>query len=141
VGGVKPNLVLIAVVLVTCRFGFLAGATWAFVAGLAANLLVSEPLGSIPLALLIVAAVVAGGNRVLGGLVWLYPILAALVGSVLADVLGITIASLVTDSSRPMLPAELIAPAAVLNAAFVAILLYPMRALAERYATEERSAW
>jgi rod shape-determining protein MreD len=141
VGGVKPNLVLVAVVLVTCRFGFLTGATWAFVAGLTANLLVSDPLGSIPLSLLVVAALVAGGNRAFGGLVWLYPILAALVGSALADVLGLAIGSLVADPGRISLPAELIAPAAVLNAAIVAILLYPTRVLAERYAPEERPAW
>ena len=40
--------------------GFLPGITWAFVAGLTANLLVGEPLGSIPLAMLLVAALVAG---------------------------------------------------------------------------------
>jgi rod shape-determining protein MreD len=141
VGGVKPNLVLVAVVLVTCRFGFLTGATWAFVAGLTANLLVSDPLGSIPFSLLIVAALVAGGNRAFGGLVWLYPILAGLVGSAVADVLGLAIGSLVADPGRVALPAELIAPAAVLNAAIVAVLLYPTRVLGERYAPEERGAW
>ena len=141
VGGVKPNLVLVAVVLVTCRFGFLTGATWAFVAGLTANLLVRDPLGSIPFSLLIVSALVAGGNRAFGGLVWLYPILAALVGSAVADVLGLALASLVADPGSVSLPAELIAPAAVLNAAIVAVLLYPTRVLAERYAPEERGAW
>jgi rod shape-determining protein MreD len=141
VGGVKPNLVLVAVVLVTCRFGFLTGATWAFVAGLTANLLVSEPLGSIPFSMLVVAVLVAGANRLFGSLVWLYPILAALVGSAVADVLGLAVDSLVADPGRVSLPAELIAPAAVLNAAIVAVLLYPTRLLAERYAPEERGAW
>ena len=58
-GGVKPNLVLIAVVLVTVLVGFLPGITWAFVAGLAANLLVGAPLGSVPLTMLIVVGLVS----------------------------------------------------------------------------------
>jgi rod shape-determining protein MreD len=141
VGGVKPDLLLVAVVLVTCRFGMLAGATWAFIGGLTANLLVTQPLGIIPLSLLIVAAAVAGGNRLFGGLVWLYPILAALLGSALSDTVRILVAGLVDDPGAVMLPAELIAPAAVLNAAIVALLLYPVRTLTDRYAPEERPAW
>jgi rod shape-determining protein MreD len=141
VGGVKPDLMLVAVVLVTCRFGMLAGATWAFVGGLTANLLVTQPLGSIPLSLLVVAAVVAGGNRLFGSLVWLYPILAGLVGSGVADVVRLLIASLVDDPGSLTLPIELIAPAAVLNAAIVALLLFPMRTITDRYAHEERPAW
>src|SRR2546421_4179615 len=88
VGGVKPNLVLVAVVLVTTNFGFSVGIAWAFLAGLVANLLIPEPLGSIPLALLVVAAIVSGGGRVLGRLVWAYPILAAFVGSIVADLVS-----------------------------------------------------
>ena len=141
IGGVKPNLVLIAVVLVTCRFGFQTGIVWAFVAGLTANLLVNEPLGTIPLAMLAVVAVVAGGSRAFGGLVWLYPILAALVGSALADVVTLVLAGLVGEAPSFVAPVELIAPAAVLNAAIVALLLYPMRTMADRYAPDERAAW
>jgi rod shape-determining protein MreD len=141
VGGVKPDLLLVAVVLVTCRFGLLAGATWAFVGGLTANLLVTQPLGSVPLSLLIVAAVAAGGNRLFGGLVWLYPIVAALIGSALADVVRLVVASLVDDPAVLAFPIELIAPAAVLNAAIAALLLYPVRMLTDRYAPEERPAW
>jgi rod shape-determining protein MreD len=141
VGDVKPDLMLVAVVLVTCRFGILTGATWAFVGGLTANLLVTQPLGSIPLSLLLVSAVVAGGNRLFGGLVWLYPILAGLIGSALADVVRLFVASLVDVSGAVVVPIELIAPAAVLNAAIVALLLYPMRAITDRYAPEERPAW
>jgi rod shape-determining protein MreD len=141
VGGVKPDLLLVAVVLVTCRFGMLAGATWAFVGGLTANLLVTQPLGSVPLSLLLVSAVVAGGNRLFGGLVWLYPVLAALAGSALADVVRVLVTSLVDDVESIALPIDLIAPAAVLNAAIVALLLYPVRTMTDRYAPEERPAW
>ena len=97
VGGVKPNLVLVAVVLVTCLVGLLPGITWAFAAGLTANLLVGAPLGSIPLAMLVVAAMVAGGARVLGRVVWIYPVVATFVGSIVADLVALGIAQLVTD--------------------------------------------
>jgi rod shape-determining protein MreD len=84
IGGVKPNLVLVSVVLVTAVIGFLPGITWAFVAGLTANLLVGEPLGSVPLTMLIVAVLTAGGGRLLGRMVWIYPVLAAFAGSIAA---------------------------------------------------------
>ena len=98
VGGVKPNLVLVAVVLVTCLAGFLPGITLAFVAGLTANLLVGEPLGSVPLIMLVIAAMVAGGSRVFGGLIWIYPVAAAFVGSIVADLGSLLISQLVTDA-------------------------------------------
>ena len=58
IGGVKPNLVLVAVVLVSCWSGSCPGIVWAFAAGLTANLLIRNPLGSIPLEMLVVAALV-----------------------------------------------------------------------------------
>ncbi|MGH2382890.1 MAG: hypothetical protein ACRDG7_16940 [Candidatus Limnocylindria bacterium] len=141
VGGVKPNLVLVAVVLVTCLAGLLPGITWAFVAGLTANLLVGEPLGSVPLVLLLVAAAVAGGGRLFGGLVWIYPVGAAFVGSIMADIGSLFLSQLVTEASAAAPPIDILLRAAILNAAIVAILLYPARALAQRYAPEEAQAW
>jgi rod shape-determining protein MreD len=141
VGGVKPNLVLVAVVLVTCLAGFMPGITWAFAAGLTVNLLVGEPLGAVPLVLLLVAAMVAGGQRILGGLVWIYPVAAAFVGSIVADIGSLLISQLVTDAVAAAPPFDILLGAAVLNAAVVALLLYPARAIAQRYASEEVPAW
>jgi rod shape-determining protein MreD len=141
VGDVKPNLVLVAVVLVTCLGGFIPGVTWAFVAGLTANLLVGEPLGSVPLVLLVVAAVVAGGNRAFGGLVWIYPIAAAFIGSILVDLGSLLVSQLVTDAIAATPPFDILIRAALLNAALVALLLYPARLLAQRFSPEEAPAW
>ena len=141
VGGVKPNLVLVAVVLVTCLAGFMPGITWAFVAGLTVNLLVGEPLGSVPLTMLLVAALVVGGGRVLGGLVWIFPVAAAFIGSIVADVGSLFISQLVTDAVAAPPPFDVLLAAAVLNAGIVAILLYPARVLSRRYAPEEAPAW
>jgi len=137
-----PNLVLVAVVLVTTSFGFSVGITWAFLSGLVANLLIPEPLGSIPLALLLVAALVSGGDRVLGRLVWAYPILAAFAGSIVADLVSLAALSLVGNGSLgTTVPLQLILSAAVLNAAITGLLLVPMRLVILRYRPEEKPAW
>jgi rod shape-determining protein MreD len=141
VGGVKPNLVLVAVVLVTTSFGFSAGITWAFLAGLVANLLIPEPLGSIPLALLVVTVIVSGGSRVLGRLVWAYPVVAAFAGSIVADLVSLAALSLVGGSVGTTVPLQLILPAAVLNAATTGLLLIPMRMILLRYRPDEKPAW
>jgi rod shape-determining protein MreD len=141
IGGAKPNLVLVAVVLVTCLAGFLPGITWAFVAGLTVNLLVGAPLGSIPLALLIVAALTAGGQRLVGRTVWVYPIVATFVGSVVVDSLGLLLAQLVSDAPIGTVPTDLILAAAVLNTVIAAILLLPARAIAARTIPDEAAAW
>lgn len=141
VGGVKPNLVLVAVVLVATYFGFGAGITWAFVAGVVANLLIPEPLGSIPLALLIVVVIVSAGSRLVGRAVWPYPIAAAFVGSIAADLVSLAALSLVGGSRGASVPFQLVLPAAVLNAAITALLLIPMRLLLLRYRPEDKPAW
>ena len=137
----KPNLVLVAVVLVTYLAGFLPGITWAFVAGLTANLLVGDPLGSIPLAMLVVAVVIAGGSRVMGRLVWIYPVLATFVGSLVADLVVIGVSQLVGGVVVTSLPADLMLGAAALNAAVAALVMLPARALVGRYAADEAGAW
>jgi rod shape-determining protein MreD len=141
IADVKPNIVLIAVVLVTCLWGFLPGITWAFLAGLTANLLVSDPLGSIPLALLVVAVVAAGGARILGQAAWIYPILAVAIGSVVADLIVLGLAQLVGDASAGRFPTELLLGASALNAVIAAIALAPARMLAARYVADEATAW
>ena len=141
IGGVRPNLVLVAVVLVTSVIGFLPGITWAFIAGLTANLLVGEPLGAVPLTMLLVAVLTAGGGRLLGRMVWIYPVLAALAGSIVADVATLGIGQLVSDAAIIGAPTGVILGAAFLNAAIAALLVYPMRAAVARWAIDELPAW
>jgi rod shape-determining protein MreD len=139
IGGAKPNLALAAVVLVTTQLGFGAGVTWAFVTGLTVNLLVGEPLGTVPLGLLLAAALVAGGQRVLGGAVWVYPIPATFAASLLADAVSIGAAQLLSDAPTFVVPGELVLAAATLNAAIVGLLLFPARTLALRLGDEAPS--
>lgn len=141
IADVKPNLVLVAVVLVTILAGFQTAITWAFIAGLTANLLVGEPLGAVPLAMLLVAALTAGGARALGRLTWIYPILAAFAGSIVADLVALVIGQLVGDASVGRIPIEVVMTAAALNAGVAAILVYPARAAAGRWLPDEAPAW
>jgi cell shape-determining protein MreD len=141
IGDAKPNIALIAVVLVTCLGGFMPGITWAFVTGVTVNLLVGAPLGSVPLALLVVAALVAGGQRLVGRTVWVYPIAATFLGSIVADLVGLGIGQLVSDAPIGAIPTDLILSAAVLNTVIAAIVLLPARAIAARTVPDEAAAW
>lgn len=142
VAGVYPNLALVAVVLVTAIFGFTQGTIWAFAAGLTANLLVSAPLGSLPFTLLLVTALVGGGDRVMGRLVWVYPVLAAFGGSLVADAATLLIGRLVGGAPATGDALAVMLPAAVLNAVIAALLLPLVRILATRAGVlEERPAW
>ena len=140
IAGVHPNLMLVAVVLVTALAGFGPGVIWAFAGGLTANLLTHEPLGAVPLSLLLVSAMVAGGDRLFGRLIWVYPIVAAFAGSILADMVILGIFRLM-DGPALGIPVDLVLPAAVLNAALTGVLLYPSRLLARRLVLEEKPAW
>lgn len=141
VAGVHPNLVLVAVVVVTCLFGFSHGITWAFVAGLTANLLVGDPLGSVPLVLLLVAAGTAGGLRFLGGLSLLYPVIAAAVGSVIADAGLVLITGLVGRDGGVGVATGTVVAAAALNGLLAGGLFTVTRAATARWAPADVGAW
>lgn len=141
VAGVHPNIVLVAVVLAASIGGLGTGVTWAFVAGVTANLLVREPLGSIPLGLLLVAAAVAGGDRLFGRLAWAYPVAAVFVGSIFVDALSLGILRLVDEPLAAGFPLLRIISAALLNTSIAAIVALPSRLLASRNAPDEGTAW
>ena len=136
-----PNLVLVAVVLVTALDGFAPGVAWAFIGGLTANLLTREPLGSVPLALLVVAAGVAGGGRLFGQLAWAYPVASACIGSVVVDLISLGILKMVEVPLAGGIPVGRIVAASLLNAAIAAIVLVPIRILLARSGAVDRHAW
>jgi rod shape-determining protein MreD len=139
--GVRPNILLVIVVLVTAARGLGTGISWAFVAGLVANLLTRAPLGSVPLTMLAVAAVVAAADRLLGRMWILVPVVAAFVGSVVADGIELGVLRLVDQAPSDGLPLPLVAAAAALNAALAAVLILPARRLFGRLDPEEGRAW
>jgi rod shape-determining protein MreD len=141
IGDVHPNLVLVAVVLVTVLNGFGPGVAWAFVGGLTANLLTREPLGSLPLALLLVAAAVAGGERLFGRLSWGYPLASVAIGSIFLDTISLGILQMVDLPLAGGFPVERVVAAALLNTAIAAIVLLPTRLLLSRAGAAETGAW
>jgi rod shape-determining protein MreD len=141
IGDVHPNFVLVAVVMVTVVRGFGAGVGWAFVAGLTANLLSREPLGSVPLGLLVVVACVSGGERLFGRLSWAYPVAAVAIGSIVVDVISIGVMKMVDLPLTGGLPVQRILAAALLNAAIAAIAILPTRVLVARAGAVEKPAW
>ncbi|MEX0626722.1 MAG: rod shape-determining protein MreD [Chloroflexota bacterium] len=141
IGDVHPNLILVAVVLVTVLNGFGPGVAWAFVGGLTANLLIREPLGSLPLALLLVAAAVAGGERLLGRLSWGYPLASVAVGSLIVDTISVGILQMVDLPLSGGFPMQRIIAASLLNTAIAAIVLPPTRILLARAGSAETGAW
>lgn len=95
VGNVKPDLVLILVIIGTLIYGARNGVVWAFVGGLALDLLSGGPFGSSSLAL-IAAAIVAGpGHRTLSRFNAFVPLVAAALGTLAYGVTYIATLTLV----------------------------------------------
>jgi cell shape-determining protein MreD len=139
IGDAHPNFVLVAVVLVAARRGFGPSVAWAVVAGLTANLLTPELLGSVPLQMLLVAAGVSGGQRLFARLWWAYPAVAAILGSFLVDAVGLGLMFITDTSVAGPMPVGRIVAAGLLNGALVAILIVPAHAWDTRMG--ERPAW
>jgi rod shape-determining protein MreD len=81
VGSVKPDLVLILVIVGTLIYGAKNGVVWAFVGGLALDLLSGGPFGSSSLALIAAAVVASPGHRTLSRFNAFVPLAAAALGT------------------------------------------------------------
>ncbi|MGZ8481040.1 MAG: hypothetical protein ACXWWL_03600 [Candidatus Limnocylindria bacterium] len=136
VGGVKPNLALVAAVLVATSAGFTPGVTWAFIAGLTANVLSGEPLGSVPLSLLAAVGLAAAGAPILVRVPLVYPVVAVFAGSLVADAVMLLSDQLSRGGPWPGVPLQIIATAAAINAGLAALVLIAMRLLNRRRARE-----
>jgi len=132
VAGVRPNLALVASVLVATSAGFAPGVTWAFLAGLTANVLSGEPLGSVPLSLLAAVALASAAAPLLGRVPLVYPVIAAFAGSIVADAVMLLSHQLVRGGPWPGIPLEIVVTAAALNAGLAGLVLIPTRLLLRR---------
>lgn len=142
-GDVRPNLILAAVVAATALFGLGTGAIWAFVGGLTANLLTTDPLGTLPLSLLLIAGLVAGGRRVVFRTRPIVPLIGGLIGSLIVNL--VLLATIFASGSQP--PelrieslAGLLLPTAALNAGLATVLWFAARAVAVRLGYEPSAA-
>lgn len=143
-GDMRPNLILAAVVAVTALFGLGAGATWAFVGGLTANLLTTDPLGVVPLGLLLVSGLVALFGRPLGRRPVVLAFVGGLAGSAVLDLADVLILALEGGSAPGTGIAGmtlLVLPTAIANGILAAAIFLASRAAASRISSEMPAAW
>lgn len=81
IGGVKPDLVLLLVLIGTLLYGGRPGIVWAFVGGLGLDVFSGGPLGASSLALMAAALVASLGHRPLSRFNILVPLGAAALGT------------------------------------------------------------
>ncbi|MDQ3880138.1 MAG: hypothetical protein M3295_03560 [Chloroflexota bacterium] len=139
IAGVRPNIVLAATVVVTALAGWGNGMAWAFLAGTTANLLGFEPLGLVPLALLVASALVAGVGRVFGRVTWLIALVGA-VASLAYDAVVLGTLTLLGTGVATTDPAVVLVPAALLNAALTTVVFLLAWLVRRQIAAQEIAA-
>ncbi|MGH2462723.1 MAG: hypothetical protein ACRDFZ_03745 [Candidatus Limnocylindria bacterium] len=129
-GDLRPNLILVGVVAVTLLMGLGAGAIWAFIGGLTVNLLTTDPLGSVPLGLLLTAGLVAGIGGLFGSHGAVLALIGGLLGSLVADVVGLVVLVIVGGApiAQPGTLAGLLVPTAMLNGILAGLAFVAARA-------------
>lgn len=86
IGGVKPDLVLLLVLIGTLIYGSRPGIVWAFLGGIALDIFSGGPMGASSLALMVATWVVGLGQRTLSRFNLLVPVGAAMIGTFLYGV-------------------------------------------------------
>jgi rod shape-determining protein MreD len=141
IGSAQPHPVLVLAVIVTIAFGLEAGLVWAFVGGLALDVLAQRPLGSTAFALLLCV----GGTSVLArSLVQLRPIIPIvavfLFSLVYSMILLVTYSAL--ENPTPITdPLTTVFPGAVYDAVLAAIIGPLTVAVHDRRVEQERVDW
>ncbi len=128
--GVKPDLVLLIVVIGTLVYGARAGLIWAFFGGLGLDIFSGGPMGSSSLALMAAVMVAGFGHRTLSRFNVLVPIAAVVVGTVVYAVAYLSILAVlqyldVTQHQVPLLLTmqNIVVPTVVYNTALMVFLI------------------
>ena len=141
IGGAQPDLVLVFAVIWTIVVGFEGGLIWAFVGGLAIDLLAPRPLGSTAFAMLLVVGAAAIFSRVMVRGSYARPIIAVFLCSLMYTSLYIAI----NRALRGPIPLDdavsAVVPGAILDAV-IALLVAPVIVrLHARTADRDRVDW
>ncbi len=120
--GVKPDLVLLLLVLGTLIYGSRSGLVWAFVGGIALDIFSGGPMGASSLALMAAVMVAGLGHRTLSRYNLLVPLSAIALGTatyglVYLGILAVLDLFAVAPRDVPLLPTIqfIVAPAAIYN--------------------------
>ncbi len=131
-GGVKPDLVLIMVLVGTLLYGARSGVIWAFIGGIGLDLFSSGPLGASSLALMAAALVAGLGHRPLSRFNLLVPLGAAALGTLVYAGVYLGLLAALTASgwfARPLSFVDtvrfIVLPAMLYNTAIM-LLLVPL---------------
>jgi rod shape-determining protein MreD len=128
--GVKPDVVLLLVVIGTLVYGGRAGLVWAFFGGLGLDIFSGGPMGSSSLALMAVALVAGFGHRTLSRFNIFVPLVAMAVGTLVyaGAYLGILAVLQYLDVAEHQVPLwatvqNVVIPALVYNTTLMVILI------------------
>jgi rod shape-determining protein MreD len=141
VGNAQPHPVLILAIIWTVAVGLEGGLVWAFVGGIALDVLAQRPLGVTPFALIICVGIAAAITRpfirirplVVAPVVALLSLVYSMTLFVLLGALGSSVAS--TD------PVGVLAPGVVYDAV-LGVIVGPLAvAIHDRYTAEARADW
>lgn len=141
IGGAQPHLVLVLAVVVTIAIGLEAGLVWAFIGGLALDVLVQRPLGSTAFTLLLCVGGAAVLGHVLARLRPLAPIAAAFVLSVGYSMTLLVVIGALRAAPPIADPMPTVLPGAVYDAV-IAGLIGPLAiSIRDRRLQAERVDW
>lgn len=108
--GVKPDLVLIIVVISTLIYGGKAGLVWAFLGGVGVDLFSGGPLGVSSLGLMLAASVAGIGHRVLSRYNLLVPLSASALATLIYSFVYIGLLALLREAAGTPLFAGIALP-------------------------------
>jgi rod shape-determining protein MreD len=128
--GVKPDLVLMLVVIGTLVYGGRAGLVWAFFGGLGLDIFSGGPMGSSSLALMAASLVASFGHRTLSRFNLLVPLVAMVAGTLVYSgaYLGILAVLQYLDVTHHQVPLlatmqKVVVPAVVYNTTLMVVLI------------------
>jgi rod shape-determining protein MreD len=128
--GVKPDLVLILIVIGTLVYGGRSGLMWAFFGGLGLDIFSGGPMGSSSLALMAAVLVAGFGHRTLSRFNVLVPLVAMVAGTLVyaGAYLGILAVLQYLDVTHHQVPLlstiqSVVVPAVVYNTTLMVILI------------------
>lgn len=136
--GVKPDLVLLLVVVGALVYGARPAVLWAFIAGIGLDIFSGGPLGASSLALMASALIAGLGHRPFSRFNILVPLTAVALGTLVYAAVYLTILAIldVTGASTLRLPLldtvrDIVLPVTVYNTALMLLLLPVLNRLPE----------
>jgi rod shape-determining protein MreD len=141
IGDAQPHLVFVLGVVVTIAVGLEAGLTWAFVGGMALDVLAQRPIGSSAFTLLLCMGAASVLGHALARLRPLAPIIAAFVLSIAYSMILFVVVGALTTPPPVDDPLSVIIPGAVYDAV-IAGLIGPLAiSIRDRRLQAERVDW